>query len=83
MKHLPGNPYDPHEAGSVQGPIPFNEHIEQSISDMGLTDATLIAYHIERLTHAVMALAYEQRTANLIAFDILHEAEPRLRKDKP
>jgi len=38
-------------------------------SEEGITDATMVAGQIEILTEAVQALAYEQRTANLLAFE--------------
>lgn len=65
---LPGNPYDPREAQRFSGcAVPLDEITADAIGDIGLTDATMIGLHLDRLTHAVMALAYEQRTANLIA----------------
>lgn len=59
---LPGNPYNPREARRFSGCA--------AIGDRVITDGDLIGHHLGRLTHAVMALAYEQRTANLIATQI-------------
>lgn len=40
---------------------------EEVIAGEGITDATIIATALEANTQAVLALAHEQRTANLIA----------------
>ena len=64
--HLPGNPFDPRDACTDDSKT-YRDSIADYISGEGTTDATLIYLGISALTHAVMAHAYEQRTANLIA----------------
>lgn len=44
-------------------------------SDEGMTDATLIATALDAQAEATLALAFEQRTANLIAMQQLWLAE--------
>lgn len=43
------------------------EGVHEWQSEQGITDATLIAAALDAQTEATLALAYEQRTANLIA----------------
>ena len=64
--HLPGNPFDPRDACTDNSKVDLDPTLE-GIEAEGATDATLIYLGISALTHAVMAHAYEQRTANLIA----------------
>ena len=64
--HLPGNPFDPRDACTHKSKVDLDPTLE-GIEAEGVTDATLIYLGISALTHAVMAHAYEQRTANLIA----------------
>lgn len=59
---LPGNP---HAAESIEADIAIGE---SAIAPEGITDATMIASVIQANTSATIALAHEQRTANLIAF---------------
>lgn len=47
------------------------EGVHEQQSDEGMTDATLIATALDAQIHATLALAYEQRTANLIAWNSL------------
>lgn len=83
MKHLPGNPFDPRIAEEIgKTPLPTSEFINDAVSEIGLTDTTMTCYYIERLTHAVMALAYEQRTANLIALGLDYETPQRMTETK-
>jgi len=44
------------------------EGVHEWQSEQGITDATLIAAALDAQTEATLALVYEQRTANLIAF---------------
>ena len=64
--HLPGNPFDPRDACTDNSKT-YRDSIADYISGEGTTDATLVYLGISELTHVAMALAYEQRTANLIA----------------
>lgn len=64
--HLPGNPYHPTHAYTSGDPL-TGETETGWVSQDGQTDATLIALNLKQLTLATMALAYEQRTANLLA----------------
>ena len=64
--HLPGNPFDPRDACTDNSKT-YRDSTDDYISGEGATDATLIYLGISELTHAVMAHAYEQRTANLLA----------------
>lgn len=62
MNNLPGNPFEE-----------VHERIHHQVGDctvsvMGETDATLIWSAIENHGQAALALAFEQRTANLIAY---------------
>lgn len=62
MSHLPGNPYaDSHEEM-------YHQVGQGMVADLGQTEATLIWSAIENHAQATLALAYEQRTANLIAY---------------
>jgi len=45
------------------------EGVHEWQSEEGLTDATNIAAALDAQTEATLALAYEQRTANLIAYE--------------
>jgi len=45
------------------------EGVHEWQADEGSTDATNIAAAIDAQTEATLALAYEQRTANLMAFE--------------
>lgn len=65
MKELPGNPYDPCVAARSDSPL-SDEYLNEWMSVEGITAETAIFCGLDRLTHAMMALAYEQRTANLI-----------------
>lgn len=61
MSDLPGNPFaDAHEET-------YHQVGQDMVADMGQTEATLIWSAIENHATATLALAYEQRTANLIA----------------
>ena len=64
--HLPGNPFDPRDACTDDSKT-YRDSIADHISTEGVTDSTLIYLGLSELTHACMAVAYEQRTANLIA----------------
>ena len=45
------------------------EHLGESvIAQEGITDATIIATQLDAVRHAILALAEQQRTANLIAW---------------
>lgn len=44
------------------------EGVHDQQGDEGLTDAAMLAAAIDAQVQATLALAYEQRTANLIAF---------------
>ena len=44
------------------------EGVHEWQSEQGITDATLIAAALDAQAEATLALAYEQRTSNLIAF---------------
>ena len=50
------------------------EGVHEWQSEEGLTDATNIAAALDAQTEATLALAYEQRTANLIALYDMTEA---------
>ena len=60
--HLPGNPYGD---ATVENIAKFGEQV---IALEGQTDATIIWQGICHLAGATMALAYEQRTANLMEY---------------
>lgn len=61
MSDLPGNSFaDAHEET-------YHQVGQEMVADMGQTEATLIWSAIENHATATLALAYEQRTANLIA----------------
>lgn len=61
MSDLPGNPFaDAHEET-------YHQVGQDMVADLGQTEATLIWSAIENHATATLALAYEQRTANLIA----------------
>lgn len=57
---LSGNPYA-FKAKALE------ECVDDWASSEGITDATMLAATIDRQTEATLALAFEQRTANLIA----------------
>lgn len=61
MSNLPGNP---HAKSCEESVANTGEH---TIAEEGLTDATIIWTGITHLVEATLAVAYEQRTANLIA----------------
>lgn len=70
MKELPGNPYDPCVAALSDSPL-SDESLNEWMSHEGVTAETAIFGGIDRLTHATMALAYEQRTASIISLAAL------------
>lgn len=51
------------------------EGVHEWQSEQGITDATLIAAALDAQTEATLALAYEQRTANLIALQAFYLSE--------
>lgn len=57
-----------HFANAVSDGPNINESLGHWVADEGMTDATLVWGAIERNTEATLALAHEQRTANLIAY---------------
>ena len=60
MSNLPGNPFaEDHD-------FMYHSIGDTVVSEIGQTDATLIWSAIENHATATLALAYEQRTANLI-----------------
>lgn len=59
MNTIPGNPHAKDAEFST-------EAIHDWMGDEGVTDATMLAATIEANAQATLALAYEQRTANLI-----------------
>lgn len=61
MNTLTGNP---HYKSTLESISDFGEY---TISDEGLTDATIIWQGLADQAQATLALAYEHRTANLIA----------------
>lgn len=61
MSHLPGNPNAENFRRS------HGEFGSNTIASEGLTDATIIWQGLMDHSEATLALAYEQRTANLIA----------------
>ena len=66
MSTMPGNPH-------ASDAIRTDHHIgENWIAPEGMTDATGIATVIQANTEATLALAFEQRTANLIEIGRAH-----------
>lgn len=63
MSDLKGNPHV-YEGPQIANPETINDHY---ISEAGITDETVLLSELTRNTEATLALAYEQRTANLIA----------------
>jgi len=60
MSHLPGNPHaEDHEQM-------YHYIGDTVVAEIGQTDATLIWSAIENHAQATLALAYEQRTANML-----------------
>ena len=67
MSTMPGNPHMSKASGAsaqLVSPEIANEHY---ISEQGITDETMQFGALNRIAEATLALAYEQRTANLIA----------------
>ncbi|GAA4915654.1 hypothetical protein [Nesterenkonia rhizosphaerae] len=81
MNTLPGNPHAK-DAEFTTGDL------REWIAREGETDATMLAVVLDSQAQATLAVAYEQRTANLIAtLDLLHTyemtAEPKRTKAMP
>ncbi|WBL18499.1 hypothetical protein [Citricoccus sp. NR2] len=66
MSDMQGNPHV-YEGPQIAPPETINDHY---ISEAGLTDETVLLSELARNTEATLALAYEQRTANLIALSV-------------
>lgn len=66
MSDLPGNPY-------LRGAFSLDCTVEDWMTDEGVTDATMLATVIDRQAEATLALAFEQRTANLIAVAVAQD----------
>ena len=66
MSNLPGNPH------VFEGPqIATPDTINEEIAEQGVTDMTVMLSELARNTESNYALAFEQRTANLIAWQAL------------
>lgn len=63
MSNLPGNPHV-HAGPQIAHPDWINESF---IAEQGETVETVFLSELARNTEAILAVAYEQRTANLIA----------------
>lgn len=60
MSTIPGNPH-------AKDAEPPTDAVHDWMGDEGQTDATMLAAILDAHTQATLAVAYEQRTANLIA----------------
>lgn len=73
MSDMKGNPHV-YEGPQIAPPETINDHY---ISEAGLTDETVLLSELARNTEATLALAYEQRTANLLKWiELVDRARP-------
>lgn len=76
---LPGNPHYSDAAKNRAQLTNEDTANEQYLAEVGITDETMQFSALNRLAEAQLAVAYEQRTANLIAVVSAHLEPARVR----